>query len=276
MSERLIQFGSEGALSGVIRLPTDIGHAPGVLLFNAGVIHRVGPHRLNVKIAKALSAPSLRFDLSGQGESAPAGVGLGYEQQAVDDISAAIDVMQTECNAPNITIVGICSGADHAMRAALSDERIGALVLVDPFAYPNAAAARADFLARAADADRWLRKLGSIGAHNDETEGADEMSPAPLDQGRPVAPKEKFAADLTALTDRGVRILIVYSGLVRRYISKPAHFFQTFAGCGFEGRVDVATMPFADHTFTALAAQDALIDRIRCWFGLEAAARAAS
>ncbi len=276
MSERLIQFGSDGALNGVIRSAAHADHAQGVLLFNAGVIHRIGPHRLNVKIAKALPAPSLRFDLSGQGESEPAGAGLGYEQQAVADIADAIDVMQAECGISDIAIVGICSGADHAMRAALSDERIGALVLVDPYAYPNSAAARADFIARAADPDRWLRKLGSIKTRSDETEAANEISAEPLDQGRPVAQKEKFAADLTALTSRGVRIQIIYSGLVRRYVSKPAHFFQTFADCGFESTIDVATMPFADHTFTALAAQDALIERIRCWFGVEATVRAAS
>lgn len=276
MSERLVQFGRDGALSGVLHAAPNADGATGVLLFNAGVIHRIGPHRLNVKIARALDAPSLRFDLSGQGESAPAGAGLGYEQQAIADIGAAIDVMRSECAARAITLIGICSGADHAMRAALSDERIGALVLIDPYAYPNSAAASADFLTRAADPDRWMRKLGSLGARGGDHGVANMETAQAVDQGRPVAPKEKFAGDLTALNERGVRMLIVYSGLVRRYVSKPAHFFQTFAGCGFEGRIDVATMPFADHTFTPLGAQDALIARIRCWLGHEAAVRAAS
>ena len=277
MSERLVQFGQNGALNGVLRSSPCGDDATGVLLFNAGVIHRIGPHRLNVKIARSIDAPSLRFDLSGQGESAPAGAGLGYEQQASADIADAIDIMQSECAVRDITIIGICSGADHAMRAAVLDDRIGALVLIDPFAYPNTAAASADFLARAADPDRWLRKLGSLSVRREEDGvGGAALSPDSFDQGRPVAPKEKFAADLATLSERGVRILIVYSGLVRRYVSKPAHFFQTFAGHGFEGRIEVVTMPSADHTFTPLTEQNALIDRIRCWFGHETMARAAS
>ena len=115
------------------------------------------------------------------------------------------------------------------MRAAVLDDRIGALVLIDPFAYPNTAAASADFLARAADPDRWLRKLGSLSVRREEDgAGGAALSPDSFDQGRPVAPKEKFAADLATLSERGVRILIVYSGLVRRYVVETGAFFSDF------------------------------------------------
>ena len=45
---------------------------PTVVLLNAGIVHRVGPNRMHVLLARALAAagiPSLRFDMSGIGDS---------------------------------------------------------------------------------------------------------------------------------------------------------------------------------------------------------------
>ncbi len=267
MTERIVQFGASEHLSGVLRNDPSVRGRPGLIFFNAGVVHRIGPHRLNVKLARALNAPSLRFDLSGQGESATAEAGLGFERQAVADLGAAIDTISDELDAPDTIAIGICSGADHAMRAAVADPRIRGLVLLDPFAYPNDTAAGADFMARAADPDRWSRKIRSMMARGESVQNSDneEQTDDEIDQGRPVAPKEDFAADLTRLVERGVRILIVYTGLVRRHVSKPAHFFQTFADYGFDRTIEVDAMPHTDHTFSSIASQEALIARIDDW-----------
>ena len=75
MSESTILFGSKGGLVGTLALPDEgnDGHADiGFLFLNAGVVHRVGPHRINVRIARQLAArgiPSIRFDLCGHGDS---------------------------------------------------------------------------------------------------------------------------------------------------------------------------------------------------------------
>ncbi len=269
MMERIVQFGAGGLLSGVLRNDAALACARGLLFFNAGVVHRIGPHRLNVKLARALTAASLRFDLSGQGESPVAEAGLGFERQAIADLGAAIDVVKNETGADDIVAVGMCSGADHALRAAVEDPRISGLVLLDPYAYPNDGAAAADLFARAADPDRWARKIRSLMARDDNANVANNEDQADdhVEQGRPVAPKEAFAADLTTLVDRGVRIFIVYTGLVRRHVSKPAHFFETFADYDFDGRIDVEAMPHTDHTFSTLAAQKALIAHIDAWLG---------
>lgn len=266
MTERIVQFGADHALHGILR-HQDAALDAGVLLFNAGVIHRIGPHRLNVKLARAMPGPSLRFDLSGQGDSMKAPVGLGFEAQAVADIGAAAGVLSDETGVNNLVALGLCSGADHAVRAAVADPRINGLVLLDPYAYPNDAAARADFRARISDSDRWSRKIMSLAGRRTEIDSGedDKDTDDGLEQGRPVPPKELFANDLDALVNRGVRILIVYSGLVRRHISKSAHFFETFAEHDFDGRIDVEAMPQADHMFSTLASQAALIDCVDEW-----------
>ena len=270
MMERIIQFGDGERLSGVLRMDPSQHNGPALLLFNAGVVHRIGAHRINVKLARALNAPSLRFDLAGQGDSAPTQSGLGFERQAVADVGAAIDAISGETAADKLIAIGMCSGADHSLRAAIADERIRGLVLLDPFAYPNDSAAAADRLARAADPDRWSRKIRSLMTRKTQSPSAEvEMDAGAddIDQGRPVAPKAEFAADLATLVRRDVRLLIVYTGLVRRHVSQPAHFFNTFADYDFDNKIEVEAMPHADHTFTSLAAQGALTARVGEWLG---------
>ena len=275
MSERLLQFGPSQRLSGVVN---DVkGAQAGLVLFNAGVVHRVGAHRLNVKLARAFAgrgAPSLRFDLSGQGESPAAPAGLNFEDQAVADLRAAVDVLQAETADKPVVLLGICSGADNSLRAALADERVAGLVLLDPYAYAHPAALAGDLLARAGDPDRWLRKARGLFARNEEAPEKTPQTPpeADVDQLRPTPPKEIFGRDLETLAARGVKILIVYTGFVRRLIAKPAQFFEIFSDCDFRDRVNVVMMTHTDHTYTQLAAQAELIGHATSWldeqFGL--------
>jgi hypothetical protein len=72
MNEEAVLIG--GSLVGILsRPPAGVDPAmPGVLLLNAGRIHRVGPNRLYVAIARRLAAMGFavcRFDLSGIGDS---------------------------------------------------------------------------------------------------------------------------------------------------------------------------------------------------------------
>jgi len=266
MTEKILTFWSDNRLSGILRCGGGAAET-GFLLFNAGVIHRVGPHRLNVNLARGLGAPSLRFDLSGQGESAAAPAGLGFEAQAIDDIAAAIDALKAETGVSKVIAIGLCSGADHALRAAVQYSQLDGLVLLDPYAFPNDSAARTEFKARATDPDRWSQKIRFLVEDCKEKASRPDAKQTDNDyeQGRPLPEKQVFAGDLSSVVERGGRILIVYTGLVRHCVSKPAHFFDTFSEYDFFGRIDVCAMPHVDHMFTARSAQEALLAQINDW-----------
>jgi hypothetical protein len=78
VKERAHTFGSHQGLVGITCEP-DAGPGldlPGFIFFNIGLNHRVGPQRVQVELARALAVQgfaSLRFDLSGLGDSAPRG-----------------------------------------------------------------------------------------------------------------------------------------------------------------------------------------------------------
>src|SRR5215472_19382863 len=74
MTEEAVQFGSLRSLAGIVSSTSEKNEdKPGVILLNPGIVHRVGPGRIYVKIARALAAKGfvvLRFDFSGIGDSA--------------------------------------------------------------------------------------------------------------------------------------------------------------------------------------------------------------
>ena len=130
MKEQSFAFGDEGGLVGTVCLPS-IEQASrahiGLVLFNAGVVHRIGPHRLNVRLARRLAArgiPSIRFDLSGQGDSARSHVTRSFEEQAVEDLRAAMGLLCSVAKVPQFALFGFCSGGVNSYAAAKVDERV--------------------------------------------------------------------------------------------------------------------------------------------------------
>ena len=89
MREQAVLFGKTRSLAGVVTDPpksTEDRKRPAIVLLNSGLVHKVGPNRLNVKLARMLATmgfPVLRFDLSGIGDSKYREDNLPVEKSAV-------------------------------------------------------------------------------------------------------------------------------------------------------------------------------------------------
>ncbi|MBT8472373.1 MAG: hypothetical protein HKN14_14735 [Marinicaulis sp.] len=276
MNERIVQFGDDGRLSGVWNTQRKNSNRPTILLTNAGIIHRIGAHRLNVKLARRLADigfDSLRFDLSGLGESAPAAGALGYERQSAQDISAAADFLEENGRSDSVIGIGMCSGADNFQRAALADHRLSGLVLLDPHAFPALGAAIENMINRYLDPYRWARKfselklnaktlsLRTVRSKSEFSEYGGDTD----EQGRLRPPKAEFGNELRTLTKRGVEIGIFYTAYVQREITRATQFFQTFSDYQLEGKVTVNVNPRVTHTYTTLQSQNMLLTEIETW-----------
>ena len=264
MNERVVQFGDGNRLHGILNQAK--GDGPNIILFNAGIVHRIGAHRLNVKIARHLAScgfNSLRFDLSGLGDSVAAPVGLGFEEQAVMDISQAMDCVTNEVGGDQFIAIGMCSGADNSYRAALKDPRIKGIILLDPYAYDNSAAAFENLVSRVTDVDRWARKAKKMA-------GLEKPKAVPAtadedDQARPIPPLEEFGADLENLCETGTKIYVIYTGFVKNQITRASQFFSTFGSFDFKSSISVDVFPEFDHTYTELAGQKKLLSCLSSW-----------
>lgn len=136
MREEAIRFGDRQHLIGVVTAPDQPSElAPAVLFFNAGLIHHVGPSRLYVRLARRLAAlgfVTLRFDFSGIGDSGARLDSLSLEEGFYDDMRQAMEHLKTHFNMKKFILTGHCSGAWMAFLAAGQDERVIGSIIMNP------------------------------------------------------------------------------------------------------------------------------------------------
>lgn len=274
MNESSFHFGAQRHLSATLTLPPG-GQRPrlGVVLLNVGIIHRIGPHRFNAKLARALAQEglaTLRIDLSGQGDSGTPGEALPFEQQAVADLQAAMDHFQRLCGVERFAIAGICSGAYNGLAAALADRRVVALWMFDGYAYPTARTKWNRYTARLREAPlrtlgSWTRKLAKRAARAIRHAASPSATNELWDFDHRAPPREVFGRDVQTLVDRGVAVCFVYSGNMHWDFNYPEQLRDAFSDFNFVDRARCEYLPQADHTATTLATQQRLIRSVADW-----------
>ncbi|MEM6690702.1 MAG: alpha/beta fold hydrolase, partial [Planctomycetota bacterium] len=135
MTEHAYQFGPLGSLTGILNYPDGVDpEAPVAIILNAGIVHRVGPFRLHVDLARALASrgvASLRMDLSGLGDSEtrrdlPEGV-----DRAKLDVDDAMSALEESHDIRQFVLIGLCSGAYNAHQVCVADPRVVGGVFMD-------------------------------------------------------------------------------------------------------------------------------------------------
>jgi Serine aminopeptidase, S33 len=266
--EQVARLGRDGNVVGIRSDPPraagDPAPArPAVILLNAGVLHRVGPHRLHVNLARRLAEagfPALRLDLSGIGDSDGVPGDLTFRESAVADTRAAMDQLADSLQAPSFILFGLCSGADNSLATAAADPRVAGVVLVDPPAYATVRS----LLRRA------FRPLPSPGSLASLATGVLRLArqrfgsgPSGPEGGRQLPAPAEFGAMLQRLADRDVKILALYSGIHGERYNAPDQLFEAFPA--LRGRLDLAWLPHANHVFTLGAHQQELITLVTGW-----------
>jgi pimeloyl-ACP methyl ester carboxylesterase len=108
------------------------------ILLNDGATSHIGANGLYVSLARKWAQGGctvLRMDLAGLGDS---GIRRGrpgnevFPPAALEDLRAAIDYLGRHFGAQQVTIVGLCAGAYHALRAALEPLPINRLMMINP------------------------------------------------------------------------------------------------------------------------------------------------
>lgn len=136
MKEKALLLGPKQSIVGVLT-PGESGEKGGniaVLLLNAGLIHRVGPSRLHVNLARALSKRGIntvRFDMSGVGDSSVRTDNLPLMEVAYREPQEVMDDLASR-GFEYFVLMGICSGAYSSLMAACKDDRVIGAVLINP------------------------------------------------------------------------------------------------------------------------------------------------
>jgi alpha-beta hydrolase superfamily lysophospholipase len=110
---------------------------PAIVLMNAGTVHRIGPHRFYVTMARELAELGfdvLRVDLSGIGDSpvAQGDENKCYPKDYVADVDDTMAALADKLGTKRFILTGLCSGADIAFQLGLRDRRVAGVVLMNP------------------------------------------------------------------------------------------------------------------------------------------------
>lgn len=282
MNERVILSGRQCSLVGIVTEPTEAVNGespPGVIILNAGIVHRVGPSRISVKLARRLADMGFhvtRFDHSGKGDSDVRRDQAPFLESSIEEARDIMDDLTRQTGIERFILVGLCSGAVTAFKAACMDRRIVGIVQINGQVYEdnpqwnlhvyNKGWARWYWKHSLFSPKSWWRALtGKI--HYRRLLGV-----LLLQTKNKVKPPEavtqvagKLTAAIRGLIERDVRLLMIYSEGDRGL-----DYFRMIMDSDREsilsnGAVRCEVIKGSDHTFTLLRSQQPLFDIVAKW-----------
>lgn len=136
MKEVIQRLGQSQTLLSILTRPETppSPQTPAVLFLNAGLIHHVGPNRLYVRLARRLAQagiPACRFDLSGVGDSQVRTDSTPFEQSILQDTQQVMNHLQNTEGYQRFILIGHCSGGIISLGMAAQDPRVCGVVMIN-------------------------------------------------------------------------------------------------------------------------------------------------
>jgi pimeloyl-ACP methyl ester carboxylesterase len=231
--------------------------APAIVILNTGIVHRVGHHRMYVSLARELATSGrtvVRFDFAGIGDSKPRNDGTSPLIASLSDIREVLDTLEKTHEVKEFILVGLCSGADHAVLYTHTDPRVVGLVLMDPTLPPTLRYYVYYVMQRLKNFRNWISvATGRSGLMRlVSTHLISNMRPKPQLEGLSLQ-NLRFSSHLPqcyrSAAERGVSMLAVFTSVSVRHTYKqqmPDAFPEASAG----GKLRLEFFPESDHLFS--------------------------
>jgi hypothetical protein len=282
MKEEAIHFGGSKTLVGIVTDPDETGSSrPAVILLNSGIIHRVGPNRLYVSLARRLAQAgfvTLRYDHSGIGDSVIRRDNVPFERSSVLETQEAMAYLASTRGAEGFLLAGICTGAVVAYHTARADRRVLGAVLINGqgfipeseeaiHAYLASRRRRHYYLGRALyNMDSW-RKLATGRVGYGDILSALGFRREGRRQTKDVSNTKagEVASGIRSLADGGTQMLFLYSAGDPGIEELDVILEGNVEGLAGHEAVKYHVVEKADHMFTALQSQEEFLRRIQDW-----------
>lgn len=270
--DKALSFGSNKQLSGILSIPKKINsHLPAFLLWNAGFLHRVGPYRLYVDLARKLTELGFvvfRYDISGKGDSELGHSQLPYEERVLHDSQQAMQEVINNTQAERFVAIGLCSGADDAHAIAYTDNRIIGLVMLDGYAFHTPGYYLHNYYPRLFSLRQWQQKAKKIRQQLFAKRKTNKSQSQKNNQGgytRTQRPQKNIASELQHIVSRECQILAIYTGGIPNYYNYHNQFRAMFPTINFNNQLQLEFFPDADHTYSDIITRRKLISYILSW-----------
>lgn len=267
MSEEVFRFGPAEKLMGILSRPSEsLGDAPVALMLNAGIVHRVGPFRLHVDLARTLAEQgyaSLRLDLSGLGDSEVRTELADGEDRFALDVADAMNALHEAIGVQAFVPIGLCSGAYNSHQVLIANERAAGGVFLDGIVYETDGHRRRKWQRRLRY--RFLRNAikkrvsldRALLAEPDEIDAAEFFT---NDQSA-----DEIASEIESMLERQQQLLFLYTEGYRDISS--AEQFQEMFGIEPDGQqLQVDYYSNFEHTLRLTRHRRVIVNRIAEWF----------
>ncbi len=279
--EEAVRFGGPTPLFGIVSSPAPFSAGQqsrkAVLLLNAGAVHRIGPNRVYVALARHLARYGytvLRMDIAGIGDSPPrpdTPENVVYSRHALEDVALALDYLRVHCDVTEVYVAGLCSGAYNAFKAAVANLPVAGAILINPltFFWKDGMSLQSEYTEhRIADdiqryrtnafrLDSWLKllrgevnllELSRVLARRMQSRAIVPLRVVARALGMPL--RDDLPSELHSVARAGIQLQFIFAEL------DPGHeLLKTLAGSTARrlenrGAIRIQTIAAADHTFT--------------------------
>jgi len=251
LRERPVLFGRTESLVGVLTQPTGLPSAISVVILGAGILHRVGPSRVSVHLARRLAGIGctvLRFDLSGIGDSPMDPRASSLEASVLADIDDAITTVLEEGGSDGVILLGFCSGADNAYHVAAHDPRVKGVVLFDPYIERTKGFHRRRTLRRLRSPKTWMNLISGRSLYLRIKRRLAEPPPQPPEFFMLLTSTgEDYVRRAKAGLEAGVRYCFILSGAVEEYYNSPRQVEESLPGVFSPDHMKVVLRPEMNH-----------------------------
>lgn len=234
-----------------------------MIMLTPGMLHNTGPYRLHVDIARSLEkqgVSSLRFDISGIGESLGVGAtGTSIDRAASEAIEAMDYLMKTH-GIQQFILFGLCSGADDSMQTALKDERVKGVIALDGVAYktPKFKFNETLLLARKMlSISKWTNKIRYLTGN--------DTAPASLAMGNDIREfpetAEQACKEIQQLVDSDVQLHFIYTGGTEHY-NYAQQFYDMLPQMKWRGTESTEYFSQMDHVVMLCEDRKLLVDHV--------------
>lgn len=259
---------------------------PAVILLNAGLLHHVGQNRLNVTLARRLARQgyrSFRFDFSGIGDSLPRQSSASVRERNTEEIGQAIDYLANSRGIDTFVLIGLCTGADNAHRAAVADSRVAAVVMLDGYSYPTVNYFVRRFRKKLFRPSNWANFVaGRLAWLRHRRTASGRESAESVTYFWVLPRKHQAEEDLKKLIAREVQMLQIFSGGNIAY-NYAGQYRDSFRRIDFTDLLQVSYIAEADHTYSIRSDRERMMSIVQDWLvhrfpppGLPSSVQAAS
>lgn len=273
MKEIALKIGKPTPLTAIVNTPKQLDqNKPAVLILNSGVMHHVGSCRLSVKIARQLATSnilSLRFDFSGIGDSENRSGTQSFHETSIAEITEVMDYLEKKRGIKKFIVYGLCSGADASYDIALVDQRIIAMVQIDPYVYRTWKWYVRHYGPKLLKLKTWVnyvsRRIYKTKQPLGFSKTVDKDNLEIASYAREFPKREEVAAGMKALIARNISMYSIITGGQSEIINHSSQFKESFSDVDFSNLLTVEYYPKMDHIITNPEYQRIVIDNICTW-----------